>query len=147
MRGIAELTVRRMVGTRALIVLCTAVPVGATAQTVSRLATDPGVRAALATIDADDLRRHVATLASDEFEGRGPASRGEELTIDYLATQFRSMGLAPGNPNGTYLQSIPLVVVRTTATVALEVGGDRIPLAQRTDVIGWASRGPQVSVA
>src|SRR5688500_8665767 len=55
-------------------------------------------------IDADELLRHIAVLSSDEFEGRGPGTRGEELTVAYLTDQFRRLGLAPGNPDGTYVQ-------------------------------------------
>ena len=40
-----------------------------------------------ASIDLDVYRGHVETLASDEFEGRGPLSKGEEKTVDYLVTQ------------------------------------------------------------
>ncbi|CCF67920.1 hypothetical protein KOJCDNHJ_00271 [Xanthomonas citri pv. punicae] len=35
-------------------------------------------------IDAEALSRHVRLLASDEFEGRAPASAGEQRTVDYL---------------------------------------------------------------
>ncbi|MEE9218207.1 MAG: peptidase M28, partial [Acidobacteriota bacterium] len=49
--------------------------------------------AALATITAEDLARHIRTLASDEFEGRGPSSPGEEKTIRYLREEFERMGL------------------------------------------------------
>jgi len=33
--------------------------------------------------------RHIRTLASDEFEGRGPGSAGEKQTVEYLIHQFR----------------------------------------------------------
>jgi hypothetical protein len=42
--------------------------------------TDVDLEHALATINARDLAEDIATLASDEFEGRQPASRGEALT-------------------------------------------------------------------
>jgi hypothetical protein len=44
-------------------------------------------------IDPQALSRHVRVLASDEFEGRAPATEGEERTVQYLIEQFRSYGL------------------------------------------------------
>src|SRR6202158_4533120 len=67
--------------------------------------------AALRAFSADRLLGHIRTLSSDEFEGRGPGSKGEQLTIKYLEDQYRSSGLEPGNPDGTYLQSVPLVSI------------------------------------
>ena len=65
--------------------------------------------AGLQSFSADALMNHIRTLSSDEFEGRGPGSRGEQLTIKYIEDQFRGIGLEPGNPDGSYLQSVPLV--------------------------------------
>src|SRR5687767_10392608 len=48
-------------------------------------------------ISAEDFAQHVKTLASDEFEGRAPGSKGEELTVNYLQQQFQRLGLKPGN--------------------------------------------------
>ena len=36
---------------------------------------------ALDGITADGILRHIKTLASDEYEGRGPGTHGEELAI------------------------------------------------------------------
>ena len=60
-------------------------------------------------ISGSELRRHVVKLASDEFDGRAPGTRGEELTVDYLVSEFKRMGLKPGNPDGTYVQEVPLI--------------------------------------
>ena len=37
------------------------------------------------TFDPQRLSQHVQTLGSDAFEGRAPASRGEQLTVDYIS--------------------------------------------------------------
>lgn len=55
-----------------------------------------------------DLRRHIAILASDEFEGREPGTRGEALTVSYIAAQFSAAGLLPGF-RGNYFQPVALV--------------------------------------
>ena len=52
---------------------------------------------AVPAIDAEALVRHVKVLASDEFEGRAPGTRGEDRTVAYIAEQYAKAGLAPGN--------------------------------------------------
>src|SRR5581483_1408781 len=44
-------------------------------------------------IAASDILARVKILASDEFEGRGPGTPGEEKTINYLAAEFKKLGL------------------------------------------------------
>lgn len=40
-----------------------------------------------------NLREHTRILASDEFDGRFPGSKGEDLTVDYLSSVFGSLNL------------------------------------------------------
>jgi Zn-dependent M28 family amino/carboxypeptidase len=72
-------------------------------------------------ITADGIMRHIKTLASDEYEGRGPGTRGEELAIHYIAEQFKQSGLAPGNTDGTYFQKVPLVGITTKQDAELKI--------------------------
>jgi Zn-dependent M28 family amino/carboxypeptidase len=76
---------------------------------------------ALDMITADGLTRHIKTLASDEYEGRGPGTRGEDLSIKYIADQFKQVGLAPGNTDGTYFQNVPLVGITTNQNTQMKV--------------------------
>jgi Zn-dependent M28 family amino/carboxypeptidase len=62
----------------------------------------------LNTITGDDIAAHVRVLASDEYEGRLPATRGEEKTLAYITERFRSFGISP-QPDGSYVQKVPLV--------------------------------------
>lgn len=64
------------------------------------------------------LHEHTAVLASDEFEGRAPATPGEELTVNYLREQFMKLGVAPGNGD-SYFQ--PVEVTEITAAGAPEM--------------------------
>lgn len=58
------------------------------------------------SITAKDLFNHLNILASDEFEGRETGTQGMELAADYIAMQFKSMGLPPvGSENG-YFQDV-----------------------------------------
>src|ERR1051325_7449018 len=67
---------------------------------------------ALETITPDGLLAHIKVLASDEFEGRAPGSKGEELSVKYISDQFKKIGLKPGNPDGTYVQEVPLAGIK-----------------------------------
>ena len=98
--------------------------------------------AALNSISGDRMLADIRTLSSDEFEGRGPGSKGEDLTIQYLQNQFRSAGLEPGNPDGTYLQAVRLVGITADPKMALSFGGHGRSLAPKfqTDFVAWTKR-------
>src|SRR5476649_566370 len=68
----------------------------------------------LPAIDLDALLTHVKALSSDEFEGRAPGTKGEDLSVNYLADQFKKVGLKPGNTDGSYVQKVPLVGITPT---------------------------------
>ena len=97
-------------------------------------------QAALDSITAADLLRHIEVLASDKFEGRAPGTHGEELTVTYLTEQFKSMGLKPGNPNGSYVQDVPLVGIDGAPTMSLTVGGKAMKLKYRKDFVATTAR-------
>jgi Zn-dependent M28 family amino/carboxypeptidase len=98
--------------------------------------------AALRSFSADRLLGHIRTLSSDEFEGRGPGSKGEQLTIKYLEDQYRSSGLEPGNPDGTYLQSVPLVGITPDKGMKLTLTGHGRTLEPKfqDDYVAWSKR-------
>jgi Zn-dependent M28 family amino/carboxypeptidase len=104
-------------------------------------------QAARESINADDLLRHVKVLASDEYEGRLPATPGEEKTVAYLTGEFKRLGLAPGNPDGSYVQKVPLVGIEGTPSMTLKVGRNKLPLTFRDDYVAVTSRFvPEVKV-
>ena len=35
--------------------------------------------------------------------GRAPGTAGEDSSVVYITEQFKAIGLAPGNPDGTYI--------------------------------------------
>ena len=81
------------------------------------------LKPALDVITPDALLAHIKTLASDEFEGRSPGTKGEELSIKYISDQFRSIGLKPGNPDGSYFQEVPLAGIKSEPKMILAVAG------------------------
>ncbi len=99
--------------------------------------------------EAGSFAEHVRTLASDEFEGRRPATAGEEKTIAYLEQQFAKAGLAPGVGKG-FRQAVPFVELTTSPDDALTVqgpGGNAV-LRYADDAVYWTKRVvPEVSLA
>src|SRR5579863_2718070 len=92
------------------------------------------------TITADSLLGEIKTLASDDFEGRKPGSPGEEKTIAWMQQQFQQMGLKPGNPNGTWLQNVPLAGVTSKSQVEIGVKDRKLALTDRKDYIALSNR-------
>jgi Zn-dependent M28 family amino/carboxypeptidase len=71
------------------------------------------VKRELAQFDPNRLKAHDRFLASDLLEGRGPGTRGDELAMQYIASQFEAYGLIPGADNGTWYQKVPLLGITT----------------------------------
>jgi hypothetical protein len=54
-------------------------------------------------ISEKNLEKHISLLASDKMKGRGTGTEEERKAADYLAKEFKKIGLAPKGDNGTYL--------------------------------------------
>ena len=98
------------------------------------------LKPALDSIQANDIMQHTKVLSSDEYEGRGPGTKGEELTVKYLTEQYQRLGLKPGNPDGTYVQKVPLVGFTAQATASFTAGAKKIDLAFPTDYVAVSRR-------
>jgi hypothetical protein len=92
----------------------------------------------LPEIDADALLAHTRTLSSDEYEGRGPGTKGEDLSVRYLVDELTKIGLKPGNTDGTYIQKVPLVgITADAAPLVIRKGAQQLRLKWRDDVVAW----------
>jgi hypothetical protein len=92
----------------------------------------------LPPIDLDALLAETKTLSSDAFEGRAPGTKGEDLSVNYIADQFKKAGLKPGNKDGTYVQPVPLVgITPTPAPLVFRKGGQTQTLKWKDDVVAW----------
>src|SRR5437763_81532 len=92
----------------------------------------------LPSIDTGALVAHTNVLSSDEFEGRLPGTKGEELSVNYLIEQFKTVGLKPGNTDGTYIQKVPLVgITPAPAPLVFRKGSQQQTLAWKNDVVAW----------
>jgi len=95
--------------------------------------------ASMPKVDAQAILEHIKVLSSDEFEGRAPGTKGEELTVQYIQDQFKKLNLKPGNPDGTYVQKVPLVgIVGTQARpLTLTKGTKKQAFRWADDVVAW----------
>jgi Zn-dependent M28 family amino/carboxypeptidase len=101
------------------------------------------LKPSLASITVEDMKDRISVLASDEFQGRAPSTLGEEKTINYLAEQFKKIGLKPAN-NGSYFQEVSLIKISSDTSTKLDINGGKgkISLKFSEDFIGGT---PQVN--
>src|SRR5690625_5166558 len=113
--------------------------------------TYPDLSDSEALITEDSLMDHIHVLASDEFEGRAPATRGDELTIRYITDQLRQIGVQPGMPDGSYFQEMPMagqVVDGGSASFAIKTaGGETIYLDYRTEFMASPANQSETVIA
>jgi len=99
---------------RALLVL--AVPMALAAQ-------QPGLEQAAATITPDDYAWRVGVIAHDSMQGRDTPSLGLDKTAEWIASEFRRMGLRGGAEDGGFIQQYPLTRVVVDAGASTLTGG------------------------
>jgi Zn-dependent M28 family amino/carboxypeptidase len=95
---------------------------------------------ALEAITPDGLLAHIKVLASDEFEGRSPGTKGEDLSVTYIADQFKKIGLKPGNPDGTYTQEVPLAGIKSEPRMSFAIGRKTMDLKYPDDFVASSAR-------
>ena len=91
-------------------------------------------------ISAARILARTKIIASDEFEGRAPSTPGEEKTAAYLTAEFKKIGLAPGNPDGTYVQPVPMLGLTSKSTAVFAAGGKTSTPAVGLDFIALSRR-------
>jgi Zn-dependent M28 family amino/carboxypeptidase len=77
---------------------------------------------AINAITTTGLVGHIQELASDEYGGRAPGTKGEELTVKYLTENFKKIGLEPANGQ-SYTQAVPLTSVEAINKPGLLISG------------------------
>jgi Zn-dependent M28 family amino/carboxypeptidase len=95
---------------------------------------------ALEAITPDGLLEHIKVLASDEFEGRAPGTKGEDLSVKYITDQFKKIGLKPGNPDETYTQEVPLAGIKSEPRMSFAVGDKTMNLKYPDDFVASSAR-------
>ena len=107
------------------------------AATAIALAALPAAAAPTGQISAQRMSHVDKFISSDAFEGRGPATRAETKTINYIADQMKAIGLKPAgdtvNGQRGWFQNVPLLRSDFAGTpqFTLNLGNGRsIPLTQ-----------------
>jgi Zn-dependent M28 family amino/carboxypeptidase len=100
----------------------------------------PPAITSMPAFEAAPLIERTRILSADEFEGRAPGTKGEELTVRYLEEEFKKLGLQPGNTDGTYVQRVPLVGITATNTQPLTItrGAQKQAFKWADDVVAWS---------
>jgi len=125
----------------------------ATLLAASILSVGPALAQSEAVFDKTRLSNHVRILSSDAYEGRGPATRGETKTVNYLVRELRGAGVQPGgdlvNGKRSWTQAVPLLKADIVGApvLTLNLGGTSISLAQGTDIAVRAPMNGAKSVA
>src|ERR1700726_4837258 len=98
------------------------------------------LKPALDAITPDGLLAHIKVLASDEFEGRAPGTKGEELSVKYISDQFKAIGLNPGDPDGSYTQEVPLTGIKSVPKMSFILGSNTTELKYPDDYVASSAR-------
>ncbi len=77
------------------------------------------------SIQPEPLKEWLTYIASDELQGRATYSEGLGLAAGYISSHLAQWGVKPAGDNGTYLQVVKVLNIRTTsrATVTVDVNG------------------------
>ncbi|MFH6603713.1 M28 family peptidase [Maribacter algicola] len=81
------------------------------------------------TITEAELKEHLYTYASDEYEGRETGEPGQKKAIAYLKSEYEKMGIPPAQSNGDYFQNVPLEV-KNLPTGTMTVNGKEFPIGE-----------------
>ena len=93
-------------------------------------------------VDQNAILERIKVLSSDEYEGRYPGTKGEELTVRYLTEESKKLGLQPGNPDGTYVQKVPVVGITGAEARAFTVtkGSQKRSFKYSDEVVAFTKR-------
>ncbi|ALW86383.1 peptidase M28 [Hymenobacter sedentarius] len=114
-----------------------------TKETATTAATPPVAAAAgdSAAITAAEMGSYLKAVSSDEMQGRKPFTEGEERITNYLAAQFKQLGLQPG-PSGSYFQPVPMVEISVAPAPTMQIAGkgQQLTLQYKTDYVVFTQR-------
>jgi Zn-dependent M28 family amino/carboxypeptidase len=113
---------------------------GESSHTAPPAATERLPLTSMPKVQPASILERTKALSADEFEGRAPGTKGEELTVKYLEDEFRKLGLKPGNTDGTYVQNVPLVGITATNTRPLTIakGSTKQTFKWGDEVVAWS---------
>ena len=97
----------------------------------------PESQAVVEQVTEETIKAHIRFLADDLLEGRGPGSRGDELTRLYLSTQLESYGVQPAAEGNSWIQPVPLrgLTTRPPKEIAFKKDGQTLTLKHHDDMM------------
>lgn len=107
----------------------------ATAAAVGAAASDLEPRAAAIDVDASALRAHVEALAADAMAGRPTPSAELDAAAEYIAGQYRELGLEPPPGAGDFRIPVPCSGDRPSANVVGHLPGSDPDLRRQAVVV------------
>jgi Zn-dependent M28 family amino/carboxypeptidase len=111
----------------------------AAAAACSQAPAEPRGFADFPEMNVDRIMGDIRKLSSDEFEGRLPGTKGEQLTVEHLVAQFKQAGLEPGHPDGSWTQKVSLVGLTPTPTsLVVKKGGTTREFKPHAEVVGFS---------
>jgi Zn-dependent M28 family amino/carboxypeptidase len=93
------------------------------------------------SVEKARIQAHLEFLADDQLEGRDTGSQGYEIAANYVASEFKKMGLVPAGEDG-YMQRVPFrraYLDQTSTMVKINTGSDTIELKYPQDYMMSAS--------
>lgn len=88
-----------------------------------------------------DLEPNLITLSSNEFMGRMPFTEGEKITTSFLESEFKKLGLEPGNGD-SFFQDVPMVSITSQPSQSMEMKSSKgsLNLEGLKDFVIWTQR-------
>ena len=98
--------------------------------------------AEMPALDSATILADIKQLSSDEFEGRAPGTKGEELSVNFIVDRFKTAGVEPGNSDGRWTQKVPLVGITPANMSPLTVtrGGRTQSFRPHDQVVAFSPR-------
>ena len=89
------------------------------------LGAQPPSKGGISSIQEDSLKEWLTYISSDELQGRATYTEGLGLAAGYISERLKQWGVKPAGDNGTYLQTVKVLGIRTASrsSVTLEVNG------------------------
>ena len=100
----------------------------------------PAEKSAAGAITQAHLLETIRELSSDAYMGRAPGTEGEARSVAYVIAQAKLIGLQPGNPDGSWTQTVKLWGMLPRGTLQLIAKGKETPLVAGTDYVAYSAQ-------
>ena len=94
------------------------------------------------SITEAELKEHLYTYASDDFEGRETGKPGQKKAVEYLIKEYKELGLKAAKSNGDFKQEVPLEVTHLP-TGSIDINGVSFNIG--TDFVSFDSKEGEIT--